>query len=159
MKIVLILIACAATALAQSKCYTGKEILQPWDQLARNNISVSTQTESGGFSTEKKYFSKTVEVLLSPVGSNNNPAMVAARRARSHPVLSRRFRLRPSAARITILRKKQHCFPKCSPNNGRGNDRPTAPVGRRHISWPIGPDDFRSRQSSTLHRNPRQRLD
>lgn len=77
MKIILVLLLCAATALAQGK---GKlvepEILQPWDRLAHNNISVSAQTIAGALKTEKKYFSKTFEVVLSPAGSNSNPATV-----------------------------------------------------------------------------------
>lgn len=77
MKVLLILIAVASTALGQNKGrLIEPEILQPWDRLAHNNISVKAQTTAGAFKTEKKYFSKTFEVVLSPVGLNSNPAIV-----------------------------------------------------------------------------------
>ena len=77
MKKLLALIVCAAAStLAQSKSPIEPEILQPWDRLARDNIAVSAQTAAGAFKTEKKYFSKTFDVTLSPVGSNSSPATV-----------------------------------------------------------------------------------
>ena len=77
MKIPLILIAIASTALAQNKGrLLEPEILQPWDRLARDNITITAQTAAGAFQTDKKYFSKTFDVVLSPVGSNRNPATV-----------------------------------------------------------------------------------
>jgi hypothetical protein len=45
MKIPLILIAIASTALAQNKGrLLEPEILQPWDRLARDNITITAQT-------------------------------------------------------------------------------------------------------------------
>jgi hypothetical protein len=74
-EILLVAVCCAASALPQNN-KSEPQVLLPWDRLARDNITVTAQTGSGAFRTEKKYFSKTLDVLLSPIGSNSNPATV-----------------------------------------------------------------------------------
>ncbi|HEY5705341.1 MAG TPA: hypothetical protein VIS96_07190 [Terrimicrobiaceae bacterium] len=78
MKMVLvILIGCLASLYAQSPTAQGTEQnILPYDRLARNNIALATQPGAGGFSTDTRKFSKTVDLLLSPIGSNSDPATV-----------------------------------------------------------------------------------